>query len=436
MKVSVFGLGYVGCVTAACLADLGHDVWGVDVSPDKVEMINAGKSPIVEARVGDLIGAARAGGRLRATADAAEAVRATNVSLVCVGTPSQANGNCDRTALANANRQIGAALATKPAPHCVAFRSTLMPGTVRAMLIPDLERASGKQAHRDFDVCVNPEFLREGTAVADFYDPPFVVIGEHGTGGEALARMYDGVRARVDRTTYEVAEVLKYACNAFHAIKVSFANEMGALCKGLGIDSHRVMELFVKDQKLNISPAYLKPGFAFGGSCLPKDLRALLYAARQHDLTLPLLGAVLESNRVHLERTLQWILATGLKRVGLVGLSFKAGTDDLRESPSVALIETLIGKGFQVKIYDADVFLARIFGANKRFIESEIPHISSLMCSDLDEVIRESDLLVVSKPIREMETALAEHHGKLVLDLVRLPLNGAASLHKYEGICW
>jgi GDP-mannose 6-dehydrogenase len=437
MNVSVFGLGYVGCVTAACLADLGHEVWGVDINPDKVAMVNAGRSPIVEARVADLIGAARAAGRLHATTDAREAVHATEVSLVCVGTPSQSNGNCDGSALANASRQIATALADRPGPHCVAFRSTLLPGTVRHLLIPELERVSGRRAHQDFDVCVNPEFLREGSAVADFYDPPFVIVGEQRpAGGDPLARLYERLPVRPERTTYEVAEVLKYACNAFHAVKIAFANEIGAFCKGLGIDSHQVMELFVRDRKLNISPAYLKPGFAFGGSCLPKDLRALLYSARRHDLTLPLLASVLDSNRLHLERAVQWILDTGLKRVGLIGLSFKAGTDDLRESPSVALVETLIGKGYQVRIYDPDVSFARLFGANRRYIEREIPHIASLLSSDLAQVIEESDLLVVAKALRELSPALEGHHDRMVLDLVRLPQNGATGTTRYEGICW
>ena len=283
---------------------------------------------------------------------------------------------------------------------------------------------------------MHPEFLREGTAVKDFYDPPFIVIGEAtASGGDLVARMYDGLAAPIERTTYEVAELLKYSCNAFHALKVAFANEMGTLAKSLGVDGHRVMQLFALDKKLNVSPAYLKPGFAFGGSCLPKDLRLLMYAARQNDLALPLLGSIMESNRLHLERTLQRILATGEKRISMLGLSFKVGTDDLRESPSVALIEVLIGKGFQVKIYDPDVMLARIFGSNKRFIEKEIPHISSLMSSDLKEVIEESGVIVVSKPSPEFQEALIAHAGdRLVYDLARVSLNGVPA--RYEGICW
>jgi GDP-mannose 6-dehydrogenase len=438
VKISVFGLGYVGCVTSACLAEAGHHVWGVDVSSDKVETLKAGRSPIVENRIDTLIAEARRGGRLDATVHPREAVLATELSLICVGTPSNGHRGPDLTALHAVSRQIGEALREKPAPHTVVFRSTVMPGTIRQALIPVLEVASGRRPHRDFDVCVNPEFLRESTAVADFYEPPFVVIGEQtSAAGDLVARMYDAVKAPVVRTTYEVAELLKYACNAFHALKIAFANEIGALCKSTGTDARQVMQLFAMDDKLNISPAYLKPGFAFGGSCLPKDLRALLYKARQVDLALPLLSSVLESNRLHLERALQRILDSGAKRVGVVGLSFKTGTDDLRESPSVALIETLVGKGFQLKIYDPDVLLSRLVGANKRYIETEIPHLSSLLCPDLDDVVGESEVIVVSKPTPGVQAALARHPSrKLVLDFVGIPWEDRPTDHIYEGICW
>jgi len=436
MKISIFGLGYVGSVTAACLAEAGHEVWGVDVSTDKVAMLNGGKSPVIEPRVEAMIARACGQGTLRATTDPMVAIAATDLTLVCVGTPSLPNGGTDLSAMLGVCKEIGAALASKPS-HCVVFRSTVPPGTVRRTLIPALEQASSRVAHRDFDVCMHPEFLREGTAVADFYEPPFIVIGaETSSGADLVAAMYTGLTAPIERTTYEIAEMLKYSCNAFHALKVAFANEMGTLAKSLGVDGHRVMQIFAQDRKLNVSPAYLKPGFAFGGSCLPKDLRSLMYTARQHDLALPLLGSVLESNRLHLDRTLQRILATGEKRIGILGLSFKVGTDDLRESPSVALIEVLIGKGFQVQIYDPDVMLARLFGANKRFIDQEIPHISCLMSSDLPAVIQQSDVIVVSKASPEFSAALAEHAGgKLVYDLARVPVDGAAGAH-YEGICW
>jgi GDP-mannose 6-dehydrogenase len=437
MKISVFGLGYVGSVTAACLADAGHEVWGVDVSTDKVAMVSAGKSPVIEHRVDEMMARASQRGLLRATTDPAAAVAATELTLVCVGTPSLPNGSTDLSAMLGVAAQIGAALAGKTSRHCVAFRSTVPPGTVRRALVPALERASGRTADRDFDVCMHPEFLREGTAVADFYEPPFIVVGENTpAGGDRVARMYEGHPTPVERTSYEAAEMLKYSCNAFHALKVAFANEMGTLAKSLGVDGHQVMQLFVKDRKLNVSAAYLKPGFAFGGSCLPKDLRSLMHAARQEHLALPLLNSILESNRLHLDRALQRIIENGEKRIGILGLSFKAGTDDLRESPSVTLIETLIGKGFHVKIYDPDVMLARIFGANKRFIEKEIPHISGLMSSDLKEVIEESEVIVVSKPSPDFQEALAVHHGKkLILDLVRIQFEGGDEA-RYEGICW
>jgi GDP-mannose 6-dehydrogenase len=437
MRLSVFGMGYVGCVTAACLAESGHEIWGVDVNPDKVDLINEGRSPIVEDRVEEMIRESRQRGALTATTDAVAAVRATEASLVCVGTPSRDNGGLDLQAVTAASREIGAAVGQARHPHCVVFRSTMLPGTLRATLIPTLEAASGKTAHRDFDVCMNPEFLREGSSVSDFFQPPFIVVGqETPRGGDLVARMYAGVDAPLERTSYEMAELLKYACNTFHALKVSFANEIGALCKTLGVDSHRAMELFAMDRKLNISAAYLKPGFAFGGPCLPKDLRALLHRAKELDLSLPVLSAVLDSNRLHLERTVARILGTGEKRIGVLGLSFKPGTDDLRESPIVSLIETLIGKGCQVKVYDPDVLLARIFGANKRYIDQEIPHISALMTPAIDAVIRESEVIVVAKPATEFARALGPHLGhKLVLDLVRLPLDGARP-DNYEGIAW
>lgn len=437
MKLSVFGLGYVGCVTAACLAEAGHEIYGVDVNADKVRMINDGKSPVGEPGVGDMLARARSAGRVHATTDPTEAVQASELSLLCVGTPSNANGSVDISALRAAARQIGETLGSVRRHHTIVSRSTAPPGTVRGVLIPELEAASGLTAHQDFDACMHPEFLREGSAVADFNDPPFVVVGEGSPhGGDAVASMYAGLNQPIERTTYEVAEILKYSCNAFHALKVAFANEIGTLCKSHGIDSHRVMELFVRDRKLNVSPAYLQPGFAFGGSCLPKDLRALLHNARQRDVEAPVLASILESNRLHLDRILQRVIAARVKRVGMLGLSFKSGTDDLRESPSVALIEALIGKGFDLRIYDSDVALARIFGGNKRFIEKEIPHIARLMSNDVREVIRESEFVVLSKKSQEFSDALAAvGDGKHVLDLVRIPVT-AAPAYTYEGVCW
>ncbi len=438
MKISIFGLGYVGVVSAACFAKEGHEVVGVDINPDKVKMINDGRCPIVEPGLDAYIHDGKAAGRLRATVDPTEAIRDTELSLVCVGTPSHGNGSLDILAVEAVSRQIGQALAKKNGPHCIVYRSTMLPGTVRQTMIPILKEASGKQPNKDFDVCFNPEFLREGSSIKDFYNPPFTIIGqETERGGDRVAALYAGVHAPVERTTYEVAEMVKYSCNGYHALKVAFANEIGLLCKGMGIDSHRVMELFVLDKKLNVSPAYLKPGFAFGGSCLPKDVRAMLYKAKDLDLQLPVMASTLESNRLHIQGAITRILATKKKKLGFLGLSFKPGTDDLRESPMVPLIEALIGKGCRVKIYDADVHMAKIFGANKHYIEHEIPHISTLMTTKIDEVTDESDVIVIGKNDPEYKTALAPHLGKkLIFDLVRVPFEWNAPPKGYDGICW
>lgn len=438
MKVSLFGLGYVGCVTAACLAKCGHEVWGVDVNADKVGMINAGKSPIIEEGLAEIILESKSNGRLRATTDPVEAVLNSDVSLICVGTPSNGNGSLDLKAVKAVARQIGEALRDKYSYHCVVFRSTVLPGTVRNVLIPILTDASKKMVDRDFDVCFNPEFLREGSAIHDFYHAPLTAIGcSTCRGGDTVAHLYDGVSASVEKISFEVAEMLKYACNSFHALKVTFANEIGSLCKGLGIDSHLVMEIFAQDQKLNISKAYLRPGFAFGGSCLPKDLRALLYKSKELDLDSPLLASVLESNQKHMHRLIDRILSTKEKKVGILGLSFKPGTDDLRDSPTVLLVESLLGKGCRIKIYDSEVSLAKIFGANKMYIEHEIEHISTLMCSGIDEVLQESDILIVAKRQEEFKKALQPYLGKkTIFDLVRIISSTCKQPEKYDGICW
>jgi len=438
MKISIFGLGYVGVVTAACLTKADHEVWGVDLNSDKVEMISAGRCPIIEPGLEELIRDGHNRKKLHATTDAIEAVLMTDVSLVCVGTPSKTNGSLDLHGVEAVSRQIGEAIRRKNGHHCVVLRSTVLPGTTRNLVIPTLETASKKQAHKDFDVCFNPEFLREGSSIKDFYHPPFTVIGQdNDRGGDMAATLYSGVEGPLRRTTYEVAEMVKYACNAYHALKVTFANELGVLCKSLGIDSHRVMELFVLDKKLNVSAAYLRPGFAFGGSCLPKDLKALMYKAKEKDLEVPVLGAVMESNRLHIQRVIDQIAGMKRKKLGFLGLSFKAGTDDLRESPIVPVIESLIGKGFTVRIYDADVHLARLFGANKKYIEEEIPHISTLMYDKIDDVIRESDVIVISKSEKEYKDALTPYlQNKVICDLVRIPLDSKVSPVHYDGICW
>ena len=438
MKASLFGLGYVGCVTAACLAKCGHEVWGVDINADKVGMINAGKSPIIENGLEELILEGNRNGRFRATTDVNEALLNTDVSLICVGTPSNGNGSLDLKAVKAVTEQIGKALREKNSYHCVVFRSTMLPGTVREILIPILVESSQKTAHGDFDVCFNPEFLREGSAIHDFYHPPFTAVGcMTYRGGDTVARLYEGVEGSMETTSYEVAEMLKYACNSFHALKITFANEIGSLCKGMGIDSHSVMDLFTRDQKLNISKAYLKPGFAFGGSCLPKDLRALLYKSKELDLESPLLSAVVDSNDLHIQSLIERILATKQKKIGILGLSFKAGTDDLRDSPTVMLVESLLGKGCRIKIYDSEVSLARIFGANKAYIEHEISHISTLMCSQIEQVLGESDVIVVAKHQDDIIEGLKPYLGKkLVFDLVRIISSSCEQPEKYDGICW
>lgn len=437
MRLSIFGLGYVGCVSSACFSDGGHEVVGVDTNPLKVEIINEGRSPIVEPGVEDLIGRAVKEKRLRATTDPLDAVRDSDISLVCVGTPGRANGCLDLSYVKGACKQIGTALEQKRRFHVVAIRSTMLPGTIEDTVVPTLEVYSGKTAGRDFGVTINPEFLREGSAVPDFYHPPFTLIGaddEESAG--ILERLYAHLDAPLLTIGVKEAEMVKYVCNCFHGLKVAFANEVGALCKAFGIDSHRVMEVFCKDTKLNLSPYYLKPGFAFGGSCLPKDLRALTYRAKSADVEVAVLDAILASNRKQLERAVEMVLRSGKKRIGVLGLSFKAGTDDLRESPMVTLIETLIGKGLSVTIFDREVELASLFGANKEYIEREIPHISSLMRRRLDEVIEQSEVIVLTKRSEEYRAVLEQgSHQPLIIDLVRV-IDNRPSDDRYQGIGW
>ncbi len=439
MKLSVFGLGYVGCVSAACFAREGHEVVGVDVNETKVGIINGGQSPIVEAGIGELIAEMVGAGRLRATTDTAAAVRDTEVSLVCVGTPSNHNGSLDLTYVRRVCKEIGAALEMKQGGHVIVIRSTMLPGTIESVVVPALEVYSGRKVGGggDLGVCINPEFLREGTSLKDFYSPPFTLIGADDEDVAAsVRRLYKNVDAPVVVTSVKSAEMVKYACNTFHALKVSFANEIGNVCKALGIDSHEVMDVFCRDAKLNLSPYYLKPGFAFGGSCLPKDLRALQHKARELDVEVPLLQSILTSNEMQVRRAVEMVLRAGSRRVGVLGMSFKAGTDDLRESPIVSLIETLIGKGMQLAIYDRDVSLARLFGANKDYIEREIPHISQLMRESVGDVLENSDVVIIgnrAEEFREIESRLRP--GQTVIDLVRL-FGGRVSDDSYQGICW
>ncbi len=437
MRLSIFGLGYVGCVSAACFAKEGHEVIGVDVNPTKVEIVSSGSSPIIEEGIDGLISRMIADGKLRATTNTDEAVQSSEMSLVCVGTPSNANGSLDLTYVERVCHNIGSALKQKSGRHVIIIRSTMLPGTIESVVVPALEEYSGRKAGIDFGVCINPEFLREGSSIRDFYAPPFTLIGADDQETASLvSQLYVGIDAPIIVTAVKSAEMVKYVCNCFHALKVSFANEIGNICKGLGIDSHEVMDIFCRDTKLNISPYYLKPGFAFGGSCLPKDLRAMNYKAKQLDVEAPLLSAILPSNRLQIERAVQMILQSGKKKVGVLGFSFKAGTDDLRESPMVALIEALIGKGVQLALYDRDVTLARLFGANKAYIEREIPHISQLMRESVSEVLDSSDCIVLgnkAEEFREIESRLRA--DQVVIDLVRV-FEANLSHENYQGICW
>jgi len=439
MNVSVFGLGYVGSVTAACLASQGHKVVGVDVNADKVEGINNGQSPVIEPDLDRLIRNAVGVGHLSATQDTAAAVAHGDISLICVGTPSNSNGNLNLEYVERVCAQIGRALAGMKTYKVVALRSTVLPGTLGSRLIPLLTRESGKQVSTDFGVAVNPEFLREGNAIADFRNPPFTLIGQMDErAGDVLAAVYTDVPTPVFRTDPDTACMVKYASNAFHALKVAFANEIGRLCKEMGVDGRQVMEVFCRDTKLNISSRYLRPGFAFGGSCLPKDLRALLYLARHSDIRLPVLESILPSNHLQIQNAVDLIFRDHRRKVGIIGLSFKPHTDDLRESPIVALVETLIGKGLKVKIYDEDVNLSKLIGRNKAFIESVIPHISALMCASMEEVVESSDVIVLAHDLQESRKRLTDllKPDQLLIDFVKIVPDGDRCLAAYEGICW
>ena len=405
MKISIFGMGYVGCVSAACLADMGFHVIGVDVNRTKLDMIRNGQSPIIEPGLDDLMSRAVKTGRLEVTDDARQAVLQSDVSLVCVGTPSRLNGSLDTLYLDRVIEQIGAALADTDAYHVVTIRSTLLPGVFHQRIIPLLESASRKKAGRDFGAAINPEFLRESSAIADFQKPPFTVIGElDRKSGDRLEAIYRHLPAPIYRVEPDAAAMVKYASNTFHALKVAFANEIGAICHELKIDSQKVMDIFMQDTHLNISRAYLRPGFAFGGSCLPKDIRALLYAAKHRDVHTPLLSAILPSNDEHIQRAVNQVLLLGKRKVALLGLSFKPGTDDLRESPLVRLAETLIGKGFQLSIFDEEVSLSNLFGRNREYIERVLPHIHDLMKTDLQAVVSNAEVLIIGKRFKQLES--------------------------------
>jgi GDP-mannose 6-dehydrogenase len=417
MRISVFGLGYVGSVSAACLAAAGHEVIGVDVNPDKVALINRGQAPVIEPGLPTLLARAVRAGRLRATADGAAAVAASELALICIGTPGLANGRPDLEALRRVCAGIGAALAGRTGAFTVVVRSTVLPGTTAEVVLPALRAGAGANPH--LEVAVNPEFMREGSALRDFAAPPFLLVGAASATAAARVRaMYAQVEAEFVHTAVETAEMVKFASNAFHALKVCFANEMGDLSSALGADPQQVMRVFRMDRKLNVSDAYLRPGFAFGGSCLPKDLRALLYAARNADLEVPLLARVLPANQARVQQAVDAVVATHCRRIGVVGLSFKPGTDDLRESPMVELVERLLGKGCEVRVLDRNVALARLTGANRRYIEEEIPHIASLLCSGVAQLLEHAELLIVGSAGADAKRVLeAAGPNRMLLDL-------------------
>ncbi len=438
MKISVIGLGYVGAVTAACLARDGHEVLGVDLDPTKIKLLSEGKAPIIEEGIGEVTEAAASSGRLRVTTDIRDGVAHCELIFVCVGTPSAANGSQDLTAVERVAEQLGAVIRDADHFPVVVLRSTVYPGSSEAVVKPILEKAANGTVGTDFGLCFQPEFLREGTSVKDFYNPPFTVIGTECKQTEDRVRaLFGPFPGEFVVTSFQAAEMLKLTCNVFHALKISFANEVGRLGRSLGVDSREVMRLVCMDTSLNISPAYLRPGFAYGGSCLPKDLRAMLYLARTNDVELPVMTGIQQTNAVHIQHAFDLVSAAGSRQVGLLGLSFKPGTDDLRESPLVALAELLIGKGYELKIHDPAVNLARLIGSNKRFIDETIPHLEKLMCDELNEIISHADVLIVGQKHAELDAQLTAlgSSAPAIIDLTDMSQAGPSS-ENYTGICW
>lgn len=436
MNISILGLGYVGSVSAACLADAGHTVVGVDLNTLKVDAINAGTTPVLETHVPEMVEAAVANGRLRATVDIRDAILNTDITLICVGTPSHPNGDIDISIILSVANEIGTVLRDKEAFHTVTVRSTVFPGTAEKVA-DAIAEASGKTPDVDFAVTVNPEFLREGQGVEDFRNPPLILLG--GTSPkalDALAGLYDGIDAPMFREDTRVAEMVKYANNSFHATKITFANEIGNIAKAMEVDSHRVMELLCADTKLNISPAYLKPGFAFGGSCLPKDVRALKFRSKSLDISAPLLDALIESNAAQIKRVIDQLITWGDHNIGFLGLAFKSGTDDLRESPIVEVIERMIGKGLTCRIYDPEVSTGKLIGANREYIEREIPHLDQLLVSSMDEVLDHAEIVVVATGSAEFRSVIERRRpGQRIIDLARI-VEEPPTEDWYYGICW
>jgi GDP-mannose 6-dehydrogenase len=433
MDIAIFGLGYVGAVSAACLSRAGHTVIGVDSNQGKAQLINEGRSPVVEKDVDAMIASAVAEGQLRATTDHRAAIRDSELAIVCVGTPSSGNGDLDLTYVRRVCADIAEVLRAKDGFTAIVVRSTVLPGTLCNVVIPILESGSSKRAGRDFGIGFFPEFLREGTAVHDFYHPPKIVIAaSDGRTRALLEALNEEFDAPVTCADFEVAEMVKYADNTWHALKVAFANEIGSISKALKIDGGAVMDIFCQDTKLNISAKYLRPGFAFGGSCLPKDVRALSYKGRRLDLELPLINSIMASNRSHIDRAVQMVLDRNERNVGVLGLSFKAGTDDLRGSPVVELVERLLGKGHEIRIFDRNVNLSRLVGANRAYIYQHLPHIAKLMVDDVDQVVNHGGTIVVGNRDRYFSEVVGRlNMSQRVIDLVRIDADGA-----YNGICW
>jgi GDP-mannose 6-dehydrogenase len=438
LKVSVFGLGYVGAVSCGCLPELGHEVIGVDTNPAKVRMINDGQSPVVEEGINELIAAAVARGALRATHHIEDAVANTDVSLISVATPSNLNYTPNLSAVEAVTRDIGRTLRNKAGAHVVVLRSTVPPGTTEDRLLPILLETSGRRIGEGLSLVFNPEFLREGSSVRDFHQPPQTVIGSLDEAGHrAMEQMYAGLPGAFVRTSTRVAESVKYLCNVFHAMKIVFANEAGSVLKTYGLDSREVMKVFCQDTQLNISPAYLRPGFAFGGSCLPKEVKGFMSLARERDVDIPALGALIDSNEMHIKRAYELIARDGRRRVAFFGLAFKPGTDDMRDSPLVALAERLLGKGFELKIFDRFVKLSRLLGKNKEFIEREIPHLEKLLFEDADAVLADAEVIVVGHADAEARGhILRRAAGRRIVDLSGYADLREAGAERYEGICW
>jgi GDP-mannose 6-dehydrogenase len=437
-SISIFGLGYVGAVSLACLARDGHEMTGVDIDPAKLDMLRRGQAPIVETGIQELTRSVMRSGKVTVTDSVRDAILTTDVSFICVGTPARSNGSQNLDAITRIAEQIGAALPEKSTRHVIVIRSTVKPGTVENVLKPALEAASGRQAGSDFSLCFQPEFLREGTSIHDYDHPPLSVVGATDPQGIAALRgIFGHLPCQFIETSIRTAEMLKYACNVFHATKVTFANEMGRICQAAGVDPHEVMQLLCMDRQLNISPAYLRPGFAFGGSCLPKDLKALVHLAKSADVEVPMLASIMSSNAAHIEHAIEQVLQSGHRRIGMIGLSFKAGTDDLRESPLVIMAERFIGKGLQPSIYDPQVNVARLIGANRRYIEESIPHIASVMTGDIEQLVRAAEVLVVATRTPEVLAALQAHTRpeQLLLDIALLP-DREAQQARYRGVCW